>query len=117
MSAYPVFLREQIVAALNAGMGTSAAARQFGVGRATVKRYRRHRSDRGTLLPRRPSGRRPLITADQLPALAGLVQHHPGATLEQYCSLWVQTTGTPVSCSTLARALHRLGFRRRGGPR
>lgn len=115
MSAYPLSLREQIVAALDAGMGTSAAARQFGVGRATVKRYRRHRADRGTLLPRRPTGRRPLITADQLPALAGLVQCHPGATLEQYRSLWLQTTGTRISSSTLARAIHRLGFRRRGG--
>ena len=70
MQAYSEDLRSRIVAAVDGGMPRSEAARVFGVGRATVKRYLALRRATGALAPRPHRGPPPIVTA----ALAGIDQ-------------------------------------------
>jgi transposase len=114
MKAYPVPVRRRILDAMDAGKRPSEVATLFGVGVATVKRYRQQRRETGTLLPKPHPGRRPLIAPGEHAALEALVRGEPGASLERYCRLWWEATGTRVSTTTLSRTLHRFGFGRRG---
>ena len=113
MKAYPVPFREALLGAVDGGMSKSQAARVFGVGRATVTRYAARRRDTGSLAPRPHPGRPPLIPPEQRPALLALVAAAPTASQATYCRRWQERGGTPVSLSTMARTLHRLGLTRR----
>jgi transposase len=113
MKAYPLAVRHAIMAALDGGMPKMEAARVFGVGLATVKRYAAQRRAIGTLAPRPHPGRRPLIAPDQHVALLTLIHARPTASLAMACDRWEQVSGIRVSPATLSRTLHRLGVSRR----
>jgi transposase len=113
MKAYPVPIRLALLAAVDRGMSKSQAARDFGVGRATVKRYVAQRRLTGSLEPRPQPGRPPLIPPEQHPALLALVAAAPTASQAAYCRRWQEREGTLVSTSTMSRTLHRLGCTRR----
>ncbi len=113
MKAHPVPVRLALLDAVDRGMSKSEAARVFGVGLATIKRYAAQRRDTGSLDPRPHPGRPPLISPEQHPALLALVIAAPTASQAAYCRHWQERGGTPVSTSTMSRTLHRLGFTRR----
>jgi transposase len=113
MRAYPVAVRQSLLDAVDAGMSKSDVARRFDVGLATIKRYAAQRREQGHLVPKRPTGRPPLILPAQHGALLALVVSQPGAPLEQYCRCWQAGGGRQVSRSTMSRTLYRLGLRRR----
>lgn len=117
MKAYPVSVRMAILDAVDAGMNNGEAARVFGVGLATIKRYVRLRRETGSLTPKRPPGRSPLIRVEEHAALQTLVHGVPGTPLRVYCRLWQEEGGIPVSSSTLSRTLGLLGFTRLSGAR
>ena len=110
MKQYSVDLRERLLRAIDAGLGQAEAARLFGVGTSTIKRWRRQRRDTGSLAPRVRPGRRPRIGLAAWPALAAQVAAAPDATLGEHCDRWAAAHGERVSPATMSRLLTRLGL-------
>jgi transposase len=119
MKQYSADLRERLLRAIDAGLGQAEAARLFGVGTSTIKRWKRRRRERGTLAPAPRPGRTPLIGADLRPALEAQVGAAPDATLAEHCATWEREHGVRVSETTMSRALARIGWplkKRRSSP-
>ena len=115
MKAYSLDLRERIVQAVEGGMAQTVAARTFGVGVATVKRYlHRHAAD--DLAPRTSSGRRRVIAADAEAALRTQLAAAPDATLAEQVDQWAREQGVTVSVTTMHRSIGRLGWTRKKRP-
>jgi transposase len=113
MKAYSLDLRGRIVRAVDQGYARTEIIKLFGVSRATIKRYLKQRREIGHLhrkpIPGRPSKKSvPLQTG-----LLAQLEAHPDATLEMHCHLWEQTSGAPVSTSTMSRAIRRVGWTRK----
>jgi transposase len=115
MRAYSPDLRAKILAAVDAGMSKSEAARTFGVGLATIKRYVALRRNHGTLDPKRHPGRSPKIATEQQEMLRAQLTEHPAAYLDEHCALWAAQTGVTVHISTMSRAISKLGWTRKKG--
>ena len=114
MQAYSEDLRLRIVAAVDGGMPRSEAARTFGVGRATVKRYLALRRETGALAPRPRRGPPPLVTAALAAALPPRLAARPDATLAEHCAWYEDTTGVRVADTTMSRVIRRhLGWTRK----
>ena len=116
MKAYSPDLRAKILAAVDAGMTKSQAARTFGVGLATIKRYAALRRAQGSLAAKPHPGRPPIIRAEQEKEdLRAQVRAHPAAYLDEQCALWEARTGVRLSISAMSRTIKRLGFTRKKG--
>ena len=101
--AYPVEFRRLVLADCDAGLGTTATARKFGVCPAWVRRLKQRRRERGgDIAPRTGGGSRP-AKIDRA-KLAGLVGRRPDATLAELVD------GLGVRCATSAvwKALRQL---------
>jgi transposase len=107
MKAYSEDLRLRIVAAVDGGMPRSEAARVFGVGRATVKRYLALRRETGGLAPRPRHGPPPTTTAALAAALPPRLEACPDATLAEDCAWYEQTAAVRVSTATMSRVIAR----------
>jgi transposase len=105
-------LRERVVGAVAGGVPQSVAARTFGVGRATVRRWV-DRQRAGDLRPAPVGGSAPRIGPAQAAALAAQVAAAPDATLAEHCARWEREQGVRVSIWGLDRALARLGITRK----
>src|SRR6478672_1600615 len=116
MKAYAEDLRSRIVAAVDGGMPRSEAARVFGVGRATVKRYLALRRETGKLAPRPRCGPPPTKTAALRQALPDRLATAPDATLMEHCTWYEQLAGVRVSGPTMSRLIGRLGWTRKKRP-
>ncbi len=110
MKQYSVDLRERLLRAIDAGLPQAEAARLFGVGTTTIKRWKRRRRERGTPAPRPRPGRPPTIGPDQRAALEAPVRAAPDATLAAHCDRWAADRGVRVSPSTMSRALAEFGW-------
>jgi len=110
MRQYSADLRERLLRAIDAGLGQAEAARLFGVGTTTIKRWKRQRRETGTLAPKPRPGRTPLIGPAQRTALEAQVRAAPDATLAEHCATWERERGVRVSEATMSRALARLGW-------
>lgn len=102
--AYPVEFRRLVLADCDAGLGTTATARKFGVCPAWVRRLKQHRRERGgDIAPRTGGGSRGPGKIDRA-KLAGLVAARPDATLAELAD------GLGVRCAKSAvwKALRRL---------
>jgi transposase len=115
VKAYSPDLRAKILAAVDAGMSKSEAARTFRVGLATIKRYAALRRDHGSLEPKRHPGRSPIIGPEQQEVLWAQLVAHPAAYLDEQCALWEAHTGVRLSISAMSRTITRLGFTRKKG--
>ena len=110
MKTYSVDLRERLLRAIDAGLGQAEAARLFGVGQTTIKRWKRRRRETGTLPPRPRPGPRHRLRPDQQPALEAQLRAAPDATLAEHWATWEQEQGIRVSVATMSRAIRRLGW-------
>lgn len=110
MKPYSVDLRERLLRAIDAGLGQAEAARLFGVGETTIKRWRRQWRTVGTLAPKPRPGRPPRIGPAQRPALEARLRAAPDATLAEHCTAWEREQGGRVSVATMSRAIRRLGW-------
>src|SRR5215217_1895566 len=103
MKAYSKDLRRKIVDAIERGMPKAQAARTFGVGISTVKRYLSKAQRGKSLEPGKAPGRRPKI------------EERPFVTLRERCEYVEAVSGVSVSRSTMCRAIARIGSTRKKG--
>src|SRR3712207_1162787 len=115
MKAYSKDLREKIVDAIGRGMPKAQAARTFGVGISTVKRYasKAHRGE--PLEPGRAPGKRPKMDERLRKLLDEGLKERPFVTLRERCDYVEAISGLSVSRSTMCRAIARIGSTRKKG--
>ena len=118
MKAYSEDLRRKIVSAIERGMPKARAARTFGVGISTVKRYATKARRGESLQPGKAPGKPPKIDGRVGKLLEEDLEEHPFATLKERCEYVEAVSGVSVSRSTMCRAIARIGStRKKGGER
>jgi len=105
---YSADLRERLLRAIAAGLSQAEAARLFGVGISSIKRWRTQQRQTGSQAARpRPGRHRRIRPADEA-ALLAQVAAAPDATLAEHCATWETATGVRLSTATMSRTLARL---------
>ena len=104
-------LRKRVLAALEQeGLTYGEAARRFGIGRATVSRWKRLKRETGSLEPRpHGGGRKRAIRVEQEPIVEKLVLAHPDWTEEEYRNA-LRELGIEASRATVGRVIRSLGY-------
>ena len=116
MKAYSKDLRRKIVNALGRGMSKAEAARIFGVGISTVKRYAAKAQRGEPLEPGTAPGKRPKMDERVRKLLEEDLKERPFVTLRQRCDYVEAISRVSVSRSTMCRAIARIGpTRKKGG--
>jgi transposase len=115
MKAYSEDLRRKIVDAIERGMPKTQAARTFGVGISTVKRYATKAQKGESLEPGKAPGKRPKIDERVGKLLEEDLKERPFATLKERCEYVEAMSGVSVSRSTMCRAIARIGSTRKKG--
>ncbi len=113
MNAYSEDLRKKIVEAVQRGMPKVEAARTFGVGISSVKRYVATAREGKSLAPKKRPGSKPKLDHRARRLLESDLEERPAATLPQRCEFLGQVAGVWVSDSTVSRMLKRMGFSRK----
>ena len=106
--AYGVDLRSRVLAACDEGDPTGEVAERFAVSPAWVRRLKQRRRETGEVAPRPRPPRRTKLAGREADLLAA-VAARPDATLAELR----RGLALPVSISTLAVALTRLGLTRK----
>ena len=115
MKAYSKDLRQKIVDAIERGMPKAEAARTFGVGISTVKRYATKAQKGEPLEPGKAPGKRPKMDERLSKLLKEDLKERPFATLQERCDYVKAISGLSVSRSTMCRAIARIGSTRKKG--
>ncbi len=115
MKAYSEDLRRKIVDAIERGMPKAEAARTFGVGISTVKRYASKIQRGEPLQPGKAPGKRPKMDEQVRKLLQEDLHERPFITLQQRCDYVEAISGVSVSRSTMCRAIARMGSTRKKG--
>ena len=115
MKAYSKDLRRKIVDAIERGMPKAEAARTFGVGISTVKRYATKAQKGEPLEPGKAPGKRPKMDERLRKLLEDDLNERPFVTLGERCDYVEAISGVSVSRSTMCRAIARIGSTRKKG--
>ncbi len=116
MNAYSVDLREKIVdAVLRRGMSKEEAARTFGVGATSVKRYVKLREEGKPLAPGKAPGKKSKLGHSGMKLLEEDLHVRPTVSYEQRADYLFKLLGERVSTSTICRMIKRLGYTRKKG--
>ncbi|HEX9241990.1 MAG TPA: transposase [Anaeromyxobacter sp.] len=113
--AYSVDLRERVVRAFEVGeMTDHEVAALFGIGEATVHRWKRRHRETGSLdpLPHK-SGNPPRVTPEQRQLVQQIVKEESDLTIPEVAEEFWRRSGTKVSCSAMGRTLRQLGLTRK----
>ena len=110
MKAYSVDLREKIIAAVGHGMSKAQAARTFGVGATSVKRYVKLAEQGKPLSPGKAPGRKGKLNESGMKLLEEDLHARPAVTYKQRADLLHQLLGVMVSKATICRVVKRLGY-------
>jgi transposase len=113
MNAYSEDLRKKIVEAVERGMPKIEAARTFGVGISSVKRYVATYRQGRSLAPKKRPGSKPKLGEGARKLLEADLEERPTATLPQRREFLRRACGAKVSDSTISRMLGRLGWTRK----
>jgi len=113
MRAYSVDLRWKIVEAVRRGMSKAQAARTFGVGISSIKRYVNMAQDGESLVPKKAPGKERKLDRGATRLLEEDLHRRPEATHRQRAKLLFELLGVQVSESTVCRVLKRLGYTRK----
>ncbi len=113
MKAYSVDLRERIVAAVGRGMSKAQAARTFGVGATSVKRYVNLEQQGRSLEPGKAPGKESKLGQSGIRLLEEDLHERPTVTYENRAQLLYRLLGIEVSKATICRAIRRLGYTRK----
>jgi transposase len=103
------------VDAIERGMPKAQAARTFGVGVSTVKRYATKAQRGEPLEPGKAPGKRPKRDEKVSKLLEKDLKERPFVTLRERCDYVEAISGVSVSRSTMCRAIARLGKTRKKG--
>jgi transposase len=115
MKAYSIDLRQKIVDAIERGMPKAQAARTFGVGISTVKRYATKAQRGEPLEAGKAPGKRPKIDERLSKLLEEDLKERPFVTLKERCEYVEAVSGVSVSRSSMCRAIARIGSTRKKG--
>ena len=115
MKAYSKDLRQKIVDAIRRGMPKAEAARSFGVGISSVKRYATKAQRGEPLEPAKAPGKRPKMDERVRKLLEEDLEERPFVTLRQRCDYLEAISGVSVSPSTMCRSIARIGSTRKKG--
>jgi transposase len=115
MKAYSKDLRQKIVDAIQRGLPKAEAARTFGVGISTVKRYATKAQRGEPLEPAKAPGKRPKMDERVRKLLEEDLEERPFVTLRQRCDYVEAISGISVSRSTMCRTIARIGSTRKKG--
>jgi transposase len=114
MNPYSEDLRKKIVEAVEKrGMPKIQAARTFGVGISSVKRYVAAARQGRSLAPKKRPGSKPKLDESARKLLEANLEEHPEATLPQRREFLRRVCGVSVSDSTVSRMLKRMGWSRK----
>jgi transposase len=113
MNAYSEDLRKKIVEAVERGMPKIEAARTFGVGISSLKRYMATYREGRSLAPKKRPGSKPKLDEGARKLLEANLEDHPEATLPQRREFVRRVCGVSVSDSTVSRMLRRMGWTRK----
>jgi transposase len=113
MDAYSEDLRTKIVEAVQRGMPKAEAARLFGVGISSVKRYVATARAGRSLAPKKRPGSNPKMDETARRLLESDLEERPAATLPQRREFLRRMVGVRVSDSTVSRMLKRMGWSRK----
>jgi transposase len=113
MKAYSQDVRERVLRAVDQGYQRVDIIKLFGVSRATIKRYLKHRRETGAVNVKPIPGRPPKKFAPLQAHLVAQLEAHPDAKLEAHCQMWEEQQGVAVSTSTMSRAIRRVGWTRK----
>ena len=104
MQAYSMDLRVRVMADVDQGLGTKAAAEKYRVSPDWVRKLKRFRRQTGSFAARQQGVSHATKLDDELPRLLQLVQERPDATLKELR----EALGAQVALGTVWRALKRL---------
>jgi transposase len=113
MNAYSEDLRKKIVEAVERGMPKIEAAKTFGVGISSVKRYVATYREGRSLAPKKRPGSKPKLDGSARRLLEADLEERPTATLPQRREFLRRVCGVEVSDSTVSRMLGRMGWTRK----
>jgi transposase len=113
MKAYSLDLREKIVAAVGHRMSKAQAARTFGVGATSVKRYVKLKEEGKPLTPDKAPGKKAKLDQSAMKLLEEDLRSRPAVTYEKRADLLNELLGVRVSKSTICRMVGRLGYTRK----
>ena len=114
MKAYSLDLREKIVAAvLERRMSKAQAARTFGVGATSVKRYVKLAEEGKSLRPGKAPGKKGKLDGKGIALLEEDLHARPAATYDKRANLLYDPLGVRVSKATICRTVKRLGYTRK----
>jgi len=113
MRAYSVDLRRKIVEAVQRGLSKAKAARAFGVGISSVKRYMNMAQQGESLVPKKAPGKERKLDQAATRLLKEDLHRRPTATYQQRAKLLFELLRVQVSEATLCRAIKRLGYTRK----
>jgi transposase len=111
--AYSLDLREKIVVAVRRGMSKAHAARTFGVGATSVKRYVSLAEQGRSLEPGTAPGKQSKLGESGMRLLEEDLHERPTVTYENRARLLHRLLGIEVSKATICRAIRRLGYTRK----
>ncbi len=112
MKAYSVDLREKIVTAVGRGMSKAQAARTFGVGATSVKRYVKLEEEGKPLTPGKAPGKKAKLDGNAMKLPEEDPKTRPAVTYERRADLLYELLGVRVSKSAICRMVGRLGYAR-----
>ena len=116
MKAYSLDLRKKIVEAVGRGMSKAEAARAFGVGISTVKRYVSKVQGGEPLSAGKAPGKSSKIDQRTRKLLEEDLEERPFVTLQERCDYIEEAvSGISASRSTVCRAIARIGSTRKKG--
>jgi transposase len=113
MKAYSVDLREKIVAAVGRGMSKAQAARTFGGGATSVKRYVKLKEEGKPLTPGKAPSKKTKLDGNAMKLLEEDLKTRPAVTYKRRANLLYELLGVRVSKSTICRMAGRLGYTRK----
>ena len=108
MKQYSADFRERLLGAIDTGLSQAEAARLFGVGTSSIKRWRSQQRQTGSVVAMPRPGRHRRIRPEEEAALLAQVAAAPDATLAEHCVTWAAATGVRLSTATMSRTLARL---------
>jgi transposase len=113
MKAYSVDLRQRIIAAVRRGMSKAEAARTFGVGPTSVKRYVARAQQGEPLEPGKAPGKKSKLGDSGMKLLEADLHERPAASYDTRAELLHELLGIRVSRATICRTIKRMGYTRK----